>query len=162
VHFFYFIFFKLSIEQPNFLVFTWCDQFHLSFATPVATFENKLPTSVKVTGTYEGCRVFERSAHLKSRPLLTQSPSVGCCTLSLSLCAPAAGTSDRHWRIWPSCGRFFTSAVSIAIHSVLTVFWFKLCMQFLSPHACYISLVLLENDANNIWRRTQIIVPSFW
>jgi hypothetical protein len=26
-------------------VFTWCGEFHFSFATPVATFKNKLPTS---------------------------------------------------------------------------------------------------------------------
>jgi hypothetical protein len=34
-----------SVEQPNFLVFTWCGEFHFSFARPVATFQNKLPSS---------------------------------------------------------------------------------------------------------------------
>jgi hypothetical protein len=38
-------FFKFSIEQPNFLVFTRCGQFNFSFTTPVSTFQNKLPAS---------------------------------------------------------------------------------------------------------------------
>jgi hypothetical protein len=39
------VFLKFSIEQPNFLVFTWCGKFHFLFATSVATFKNKLPIS---------------------------------------------------------------------------------------------------------------------
>jgi hypothetical protein len=42
----YFNISKFSFEQPNFLVFTWCGEFHFSFATLVVTFKNKLPTSV--------------------------------------------------------------------------------------------------------------------
>jgi hypothetical protein len=54
----YFNIFYFSTEQHNFLVFAWCGEFHFSFATPVATFKNKLPTSaqeastVKMKGNY--------------------------------------------------------------------------------------------------------------
>jgi hypothetical protein len=42
---------------------------------------------VKVAGTYEGGRVLVGSAHLLSRALVSQSDSVACCTLSVSLFA---------------------------------------------------------------------------
>jgi hypothetical protein len=39
----------------------------------------------KVAGKYEGSPVLDRSAHLKSRVLVSQSAQVACCTLCLSL-----------------------------------------------------------------------------
>jgi hypothetical protein len=47
----------------------------------------------KVSGTYEGGRVLDGSAHIKSRPLVSHSDSVVCCALSclsLSLSVPSA------------------------------------------------------------------------
>jgi hypothetical protein len=61
----------------------------------------------KVVGTYEGGLVLDGSAHSLSRALASQSASVACCTLYLSLCA-----NRRNTRQLPSFGRLCAYTVT--------------------------------------------------
>jgi hypothetical protein len=57
--------------------------------TPMVPIMGKRTPST-VTRTYDGGRDLNGSAHLMPRALESQSASVACCTLTVSLCAPPA------------------------------------------------------------------------
>jgi hypothetical protein len=84
------IFFKFSVEQPNFLVFTWCGEFHFPFATPVAMFKNKLASSVE-----RGTELLVVSSSTDSVALLTSG-------ISCLLLRSAASRPRPHPLLW-SC-----------------------------------------------------------
>jgi hypothetical protein len=55
----------------------------------------------KVAGKYEGSPVLDRSAHLKSRVLVSQSAQVACCTLCVFLRTTCLLCADQYrWRLF--------------------------------------------------------------
>jgi hypothetical protein len=68
----------------------------------------------KVTGTCEGVRVLDGSAHLKSRAVVNQSASVSCCTLCLS---PRANHFTVHFSALNAAGIIVLRFIALGIGS---------------------------------------------
>jgi hypothetical protein len=67
-------------------------------------FARSLDVTAEMTGTYEGGRFFNGSAHLKSRAFVSQSTSVACCALSVCACIVGRGWSSSCTRKWSPTG----------------------------------------------------------
>jgi hypothetical protein len=68
--------YNTTSKQDHVLVLSVCLSVSLSLSA--------LNTPTQLTTTVEGGRVFDGSAHIKSRALVSLSASISCCTLSLS------------------------------------------------------------------------------
>jgi hypothetical protein len=81
---------------------------------------------LKLTCSYEGGRVLEGSAHLKSRAFVSQSAAVACCMLSvsLSLCMPfdfaCAGQFNVRYLPAPSASSYFSETKRGSKNTLLT------------------------------------------
>jgi hypothetical protein len=84
----------------------------------------------EVKSTYKCSRVFDGFAHLLSRSLVSQSASVACCTLCLSLSLRATRRPNgRHGQQLPSFGSFCASTVTCSRGQSASVACCTLCLS---------------------------------